>query len=400
MNEMYTKEMKVLNSRDKLQLGFLTHIPPKEEGLDSLSLYLGELETLPDLESSIIRDTMVNIVLNKVCQLKTIPRDQHYHFQDRSLKLLAQWNETLAKDGSEKSTAKNDSNKPGPSTPTPPKPVFSFAPQASSDISANDSQSATPPPATGLPAFEVTSSQTIQPNVSSNDLNGSPKASSSSFDPPLASSDYPNATSPTSSLIQTPTPSSSAASTPPTQTITTPGSVSCSFPAPSWGHREIASTTTNTPNTNNEVSQSSTFGKQPPQSHNPFGDPSKPASSISSSVPLPLPKPSDNFPSTPKPKQPDSSLPSTPPPPAASWFFTLAKPNAWPQRDAFSPSWTDCPGTNAHDTICAFSERGGPGEIFYYQNVTFNGFLSGFSQEECRLADYDAGRRFGKVLDI
>ena len=66
--------------------------------LQSMSDFLAELETYPDLESSIIRATKIHKVLKAMLKLPTIPLDGQYKFKNRSADLLGKWNEILAID--------------------------------------------------------------------------------------------------------------------------------------------------------------------------------------------------------------------------------------------------------------------------------------------------------------
>lgn len=106
------EQKKVLYFRHKLQRGFLSRdVPPKEDEMKSMSEYLGELETYPDLEASIIRSTKINKVLKGMVKITSIPQDEVHHFKDRSLELLKKWNETLAKEGAGGAGDKEDDGK-------------------------------------------------------------------------------------------------------------------------------------------------------------------------------------------------------------------------------------------------------------------------------------------------
>ena len=82
----------------------------------SMSDFLAELETYPDLESSIIRVTKIHKVLKAMLKLPTIPLDGQYKFKDRAAELLGKWNEILASDttghSGEKDGDKDDDAKP------------------------------------------------------------------------------------------------------------------------------------------------------------------------------------------------------------------------------------------------------------------------------------------------
>lgn len=87
----------VLYYRHKLQRGFLSRdTVPKVEEMKSMSDFLGELETFVDLEGSIIRVTKIHKVLKQMIKLENIPLEEDFKFKDRSSRLLAKWNETLA----------------------------------------------------------------------------------------------------------------------------------------------------------------------------------------------------------------------------------------------------------------------------------------------------------------
>lgn len=86
-------------------------MPPKEDEMKSMSEFLGELETYPDLDASIIRSTKINKVLKGMVKITSIPQDEVHHFKDRSLELLKKWNETLAKEGAGGSGDKEDDGK-------------------------------------------------------------------------------------------------------------------------------------------------------------------------------------------------------------------------------------------------------------------------------------------------
>lgn len=63
-----------------------------------MSDYLVELENLPELEGSIIRATKIHKVLKAMIKLPSIPLDEDFQFQSRSINLLAKWNEILTND--------------------------------------------------------------------------------------------------------------------------------------------------------------------------------------------------------------------------------------------------------------------------------------------------------------
>ena len=65
-----------------------------------MSDFLGELESYPDLEGSIIRATKIHKVLKAMIKLPSIPLDEEFKFKTRSVELLAKWNEILSHDNS------------------------------------------------------------------------------------------------------------------------------------------------------------------------------------------------------------------------------------------------------------------------------------------------------------
>lgn len=115
------KEKKVLYYRHKLQRGFLSRdTMPKEDEMKSMSDFLSELETYPDLEGSIIRTTKIHKVLRQMLKLPSIPLDEEFHFKTRSVELLAKWNETLSNDPNGGGAGdRDDETKPEASTNAP-----------------------------------------------------------------------------------------------------------------------------------------------------------------------------------------------------------------------------------------------------------------------------------------
>ncbi|WZH39654.1 uncharacterized protein QYS62_000579 [Fusarium acuminatum] len=91
------KQKEVLYLRHKLQRGLLTRDQqPQESEMEQMSEYVTMLENLKDLEVSIIRATKINKVLKAILKLESIPREDEFHFKDRSQVLLDKWNELLA----------------------------------------------------------------------------------------------------------------------------------------------------------------------------------------------------------------------------------------------------------------------------------------------------------------
>ncbi|KAL5624640.1 hypothetical protein BROUX41_004700 [Berkeleyomyces rouxiae] len=93
------KEREVRFFRHKLQRGFLTRdVEPKADEMPAMDDSLSKLETLPDLEASIIRATKINKVLKAMLKLDSIPREEEFNFKARSTALLGKWNKLLAAD--------------------------------------------------------------------------------------------------------------------------------------------------------------------------------------------------------------------------------------------------------------------------------------------------------------
>jgi hypothetical protein len=83
--------------RHKLQKGLLTREQqPKEEEMKSMSDFITKLEAYAELEVSIIRATKINKVLKGILKIKEeIPREEEFHFKERSQNLLSKWNKIL-----------------------------------------------------------------------------------------------------------------------------------------------------------------------------------------------------------------------------------------------------------------------------------------------------------------
>lgn len=73
-----------------------------------MSDFLGELETFPDLEVSIIRITKIHKVLKAMIKLPSIPLDEVFHIRTRCVKLLAKWHEILSNDYDSRTGATGD----------------------------------------------------------------------------------------------------------------------------------------------------------------------------------------------------------------------------------------------------------------------------------------------------
>lgn len=99
--------------RHKLQKGFLSRDQePAEAEMPQMASYIKKLEAYgSDLEVVIIRNTKVNKVLKGIAKLNTIPKDEEYHFRERSVKLLGEWNVLLGAEPAE-AEKKDDKNSP------------------------------------------------------------------------------------------------------------------------------------------------------------------------------------------------------------------------------------------------------------------------------------------------
>lgn len=64
--------------------------------MKQMSEYVVKLEAYADLEVSIIRATKINKVLKAIMKLNTIPKENEFHFKERSQALLEKWNKLLA----------------------------------------------------------------------------------------------------------------------------------------------------------------------------------------------------------------------------------------------------------------------------------------------------------------
>lgn len=89
----------VLYFRHKLQKGFLTSEAPKDTEMSTMAGYFDQLEGLPELEQGIIRTTKIHKVLKAILKLGSIPKDEDYHFKDRSMALLTKWQKVLTDGG-------------------------------------------------------------------------------------------------------------------------------------------------------------------------------------------------------------------------------------------------------------------------------------------------------------
>ena len=109
-----------------------------------MSDFLAELETYPDLESSIIRTTKIHKVLKAMLKLPSIPLDEQYQFKSRSVELLGKWNEILSNDAAgasgEKDGDKEEDTKPEPEAVDAPKSTVEPAPTTNGEAKSREEQ--------------------------------------------------------------------------------------------------------------------------------------------------------------------------------------------------------------------------------------------------------------------
>jgi hypothetical protein len=91
------KQKTILFLRHKLQKGFLSRDQtPKAEEMPQMNENLSQLETYPDLETSIIKATKINKVLKGVLKLADIPREEEFKFKSRCTALLGKWTTAMS----------------------------------------------------------------------------------------------------------------------------------------------------------------------------------------------------------------------------------------------------------------------------------------------------------------
>lgn len=102
--------------RHKLQKGFLSRDQePAEAEMPQMASYIKKLEAYGGaLEVGIIRNTKINKVLKGIVKLNSIPKDEEYHFRERSVKLLGEWNVLLGAEPAE--SEKKEENSPPTTT--------------------------------------------------------------------------------------------------------------------------------------------------------------------------------------------------------------------------------------------------------------------------------------------
>lgn len=71
-----------------------------------MAKFFDQLEKADDIDAGILRDTKIHKVMKGIVKLTSIPKDEDFHFKDRSAALLETWNKLLG----------DSSDKPRPST--------------------------------------------------------------------------------------------------------------------------------------------------------------------------------------------------------------------------------------------------------------------------------------------
>ena len=85
--------------------------------MPQMSQYIKSLEEYKDLESAIIRSTKINKVLKALTKLNTIPRDEEFHFRQRSVLLLSKWTKILGAEPQDSETKGDEAKETAKSTP-------------------------------------------------------------------------------------------------------------------------------------------------------------------------------------------------------------------------------------------------------------------------------------------
>ncbi len=88
--------------------------------MNDMNGYFVQLESQADLDVQTIRATKINKVLKAILKLESIPKDEEYHFKDRSSALLNDWNKLLSATGA----ADGDAAVETPTTAEAPKPAM------------------------------------------------------------------------------------------------------------------------------------------------------------------------------------------------------------------------------------------------------------------------------------
>ena len=63
-----------------------------------MSEFIYKLETFPDLDANMVRDTKMNKVLKGIIRLASIPKEEEFNFRQRSHALLQKWSQSVTKE--------------------------------------------------------------------------------------------------------------------------------------------------------------------------------------------------------------------------------------------------------------------------------------------------------------
>ena len=90
--------------------------------MQAMSDFIHKLETFPDLDANMVRDTKMNKVLKGIIRLASIPKEEEFNFRQRSHALLQKWSQSLTKEPDTPTAAsagaKDDSESHGNGTAT------------------------------------------------------------------------------------------------------------------------------------------------------------------------------------------------------------------------------------------------------------------------------------------
>lgn len=111
------REREVLFLRHKLQKGFLSRDQePSEDEMPAMATFFKKLEAYGEnLDVQTLRSTKIHKVLKGIIKLSSVPKDDEFHFKERSTKMLAEWNQILGAEPAGDEKADKD-DKPSPTT--------------------------------------------------------------------------------------------------------------------------------------------------------------------------------------------------------------------------------------------------------------------------------------------
>lgn len=87
----------ILFIRHKIQKALLKKEDEQvsEADIDALDSYYSKLEQIKEIDISLLRATKIGKVMKRVIQLSAIPKDDEFHFRERSRKLIESWQEIM-----------------------------------------------------------------------------------------------------------------------------------------------------------------------------------------------------------------------------------------------------------------------------------------------------------------